>query len=122
MEICFEEQDFDGFLDTLRQYPHIEYLSEVMEHDWGQRVVRFYDPDGHMIEVGEDMKMVINRFLTSGTSGALNRGSERNPNLQLPMFKGRSHTASHLLCQQSGNGQAKPRSIFSALHSVITVK
>ena len=68
MEICFEEQDFDGFLDKLRQYPHIEYLSEVMEHDWGQRVVRFYDPDGHMIEVGEDMKIVINRFLTSGMS------------------------------------------------------
>ena len=44
MEICFEEQDL------------------------GQRVVRFYDPDGHMIEVGEDMKMVINRFLTSGMS------------------------------------------------------
>lgn len=27
---------------------------------------RFYDLDGHIIEVGEDMKMVINRFLASG--------------------------------------------------------
>lgn len=65
-EICFEEQDFDGFLDKLKKYPHIEYLGEVVEHSWGQRVIRFYDLDGHIIEVGEDMKTVINRFLASG--------------------------------------------------------
>ena len=29
-------------------------------------MIRFYDPDGHIIEVGEDMKMVIKRFLASG--------------------------------------------------------
>lgn len=66
VEICFEEQDFDGFLDKLKKYPHIEYLGEVVEHSWGQRVIRFYDLDGHIIEVGEDMKTVIKRFLASG--------------------------------------------------------
>lgn len=66
MEICFEEQDFDGFLDKLKKYPHIEYLGDMIEHSWGQRVIRFYDLDGHIIEVGEDMKMVVNRFLSSG--------------------------------------------------------
>lgn len=65
-EICFEEQDFDGFLDKLKKHPHIEYLGEVVEHSWGQRVIRFYDLDGHIIEVGEDMKTVIKRFLASG--------------------------------------------------------
>ena len=44
----------------------MEYLGEVIEHSWGQRVIRFYDPDGHIIEVGEDMKMVIKRFFASG--------------------------------------------------------
>ena len=38
----------------------------MFEHSWGQRVVRFYDLDGHIVEVGEDMKMVVNRFLASG--------------------------------------------------------
>lgn len=66
MEICFEEPDFDGFLEKLKKYPDIEFLGDVVEHDWGQRVVRFYDLDGHIIEVGEDMKMVIHRFLNSG--------------------------------------------------------
>lgn len=65
-EIVFEEQDFDGFLSKLKEYPDIEYLGEVIEHSWGQRVIRFYDLDGHIIEVGEDMKMVIKRFLSSG--------------------------------------------------------
>lgn len=29
-------------------------------------MIRFYDLDGHLIEVGEDMKMVIRRFLNTG--------------------------------------------------------
>ncbi len=66
IEICFEEQDFDSFLDKLKKYPNIECLGDMIEHSWGQRVIRFYDLDGHIIEVGEDMKMVVNRFLISG--------------------------------------------------------
>lgn len=65
-EVVFEEQDFDGFLNKLKEYPEIKYLGEVALHSWGQRVIRFYDLDGHLIEVGEDMKMVIRRFLASG--------------------------------------------------------
>jgi catechol 2,3-dioxygenase-like lactoylglutathione lyase family enzyme len=65
-EIVFEEQDFDGFLNKLREYPDIEYLGGAVEHSWGQRVIRFYDLDGHIVEVGEDMKMVIRRFLDAG--------------------------------------------------------
>ena len=66
MELAFETRDFDGFLEKLKQYPNIKRLGEVIEHSWGQRVVRFYDPDGHLIEVGENMKMVVERFLSAG--------------------------------------------------------
>ena len=66
VEIVFETSNFDEFLMKLKEYPNIEYLGEVIEHTWGQRVIRFYDLDGHMIEVGEDMKMVIQRFLSIG--------------------------------------------------------
>lgn len=68
IELCFEEEFFDNFLEKLKIYPNIEYLHDVVEHSWGQRVVRFYDLDGHIIEVGESMKMVINRFLATGLS------------------------------------------------------
>lgn len=66
IELYFEELDFDGFLDNLKEYPDIEYLGGVAEQSWGQRAIRFYDLDGHIIEVGEDMKMVVRRFLDSG--------------------------------------------------------
>ena len=65
-EVVFEEQDFDGFLNRLKEYPEIEYLGEVIEHSWGQRVIRFYDLDGHLIEVGEYMKIVVRLFLNTG--------------------------------------------------------
>lgn len=64
-EIYFEEDDFDGFAEKLREH-EIEYVHPVREHRWGQRVVRFYDPDRHIIEVGENMKTVCKRFLDSG--------------------------------------------------------
>lgn len=44
----------------------IEYVHPVIEHSWGQRVVRFYDPDKHIIEVGENIEMVCKRFINSG--------------------------------------------------------
>lgn len=66
MELCFEEAQFDAFLEKLAQHPEIVRLGDVVEHGWGQRVVRFYDPDGHLIEVGEDMGMVVRRFLDAG--------------------------------------------------------
>ena len=64
-EIYFEEDDFDGFENQLKNLD-INYVHPVKEHSWGQRVVRFYDPDCHIIEVGENIKTVCKRFLESG--------------------------------------------------------
>ena len=64
-EIYFEEDDFDQFAERLKNCD-IEYVHPIKEHSWGQRVVRFYDPDKHIIEVGENIKMVCKRFLDSG--------------------------------------------------------
>jgi len=66
IELCFEEENFDAFLKKLEGFSDLVYLTDVSESDWGQRVIRFYDLDGHIVEVGEDMKMVIKRFLDSG--------------------------------------------------------
>ena len=54
-EIYFEEDDFDAFLKRLEACS-VEYVHPVMQHAWGQRVVRFYDPDRHIIEVGENTR------------------------------------------------------------------
>ena len=64
-EVYFEEDDFDMFVENLKEFD-IKYVHPVKEHSWGQRVVRFQDPDKHIIEVGENMKAVCKRFLNSG--------------------------------------------------------
>ena len=66
VEIYFEEDDFDAFAERLKDLKNIDYVHPVIEHRWGQRVVRFYDPDRHIIEVGENIKVVCRRFLDSG--------------------------------------------------------
>ena len=65
-EIYFEEDDFESFAEKLKGLKNIDYVHPVIEHRWGQRVVRFYDPDKHIIEVGENIKFVCRRFLDSG--------------------------------------------------------
>ena len=55
-ELYFEESDIDSFVEKLEKlYPNIEYVNRLMTHSWGQKVVRFYDPDGNLIEVGTPM-------------------------------------------------------------------
>ena len=66
-ELYFEEDDFDSFAEKLKECD-VEYVHPVIEHSWGQRVVRFYDPDKHIIEVGENMQAVTRRFLANGTT------------------------------------------------------
>ena len=52
-ELYFEEQDIEAFVEKLeRLYPSVEYVNRLMTHSWGQRVIRFYDLDGNLIEVG----------------------------------------------------------------------
>lgn len=68
MELYFEEDDMDKFIEKLNKFKDIVFVHELIEHSWGQRVVRFYDPDMHVIEVGENIKMVVKRFIQSGLS------------------------------------------------------
>lgn len=52
-ELYFEERDIEGFIQKLENlYPETEYVNRLMTHSWGQKVIRFYDLDGNLIEVG----------------------------------------------------------------------
>ena len=73
-ELYFEVNDIEGFVKKLEESDfEIEFVNTLMTHSWGrtkssglrscanrsgsgdQRVVRFYDPDGNLIEVGTPM-------------------------------------------------------------------
>ena len=65
-EIYFETGDFDGFLRRLFETPSVELVHPPLEPRWGPGAARLYDPDRHVIEVGEAISDVCCRFRDSG--------------------------------------------------------
>ena len=63
-ELYFETEDMDAFYEHLESFD----ILYVHKHPWGQRVVRFYDPDGHIIEAAEKLDAVIACFTAQGMS------------------------------------------------------
>lgn len=68
MELYFEVDDFDVFIDKLHSFLDVELVHPPKKHEWHQRVVRLYDPDWHMVEVGESMRVVARRLLQEGNT------------------------------------------------------
>lgn len=66
MELYFEVDDFDGFMDRISEFEGIRFVHDPKTYEWHQRVVRLYDPDGHIIEIGEAMTAIAKRFLQQG--------------------------------------------------------
>lgn len=67
-ELYFEVQDFDAFLELLAAHPEVQLVHPPKTYDWKQRVVRLYDPDFHIVEVGESMAVIARRLLAQGLS------------------------------------------------------
>ena len=65
-EMYYVADDFDDFLAVLKDHPEIELVHPPVEHRWGQRAVRLYDPDRHILEVGESLAKVAKHFRDSG--------------------------------------------------------
>lgn len=63
-ELYFEETDFDGFVAKAKA-AGAEILSEAVM-PYGQKVLRIYDPDKHIVEIGEDMGVMMRRLFSEG--------------------------------------------------------
>lgn len=68
-ELYFETDDLDAVWERLST-AGVRVLHPLVEQPWGQRVCRVYDPDGHIVEVGEPMSAVVRRLLDQGLSVA----------------------------------------------------
>ena len=64
-ELYFEENDMDGLIKKLEssRFP-INYVNLPTEQE--RRVIRIYDPDGHIIEIAETLECVARKYLMSG--------------------------------------------------------
>ena len=53
-ELYFIENDLEEFHKKLEECSfEVKYVHKLKEYGWGQKAIRIYDPDGHMIEIGE---------------------------------------------------------------------
>lgn len=64
-EIYFECTNIQGFFETLVAQ-QVRVIHPIMEHPWGQRAFRVYDPDGHILEFAEPMSEVVLRLHREG--------------------------------------------------------
>jgi len=67
MEFCFETDAFDNIVEELSKLDLI-YLHKAIEEPWGQRTIRFYDPENNLIEIGETVSCFVKRFYNQGLS------------------------------------------------------
>jgi len=51
-ELYFEDNDIEGLIKKLESGAYfVSYVTELTEIEGGQKLVRFYDPSGNLIEV-----------------------------------------------------------------------
>ena len=55
LQLYFEHDDIDAAFEAIA--PHVEMIHPVERQEWGQRVFRLYDPDGHAVEIGEPLDL-----------------------------------------------------------------
>lgn len=67
LELYFETSDLEAVWNQLMD-ADVWAIHPLREHPWGQCAFRVYDPDGHIVEIGEPMPAVIQRFLAQGMS------------------------------------------------------
>jgi hypothetical protein len=64
-ELYFEEEDMGAISDTIKEHG-FEFVHEMVEQPWRQRVLRFYDYDQNIVEIGEPMPHVAYRLHLEG--------------------------------------------------------
>lgn len=67
-QVYFEVDNLDKVYAEMKSISNLQWVHEIKEYPWGQRGIRIYDPDRHIVEIAEDMNMVIKRFLNQGMS------------------------------------------------------
>jgi len=60
-ELYFETEDIAAVLEKMIN-EHVKLLHGLHEEPWGQKTMRFFDPDWHLIEIGERLETFIRRL------------------------------------------------------------
>jgi catechol 2,3-dioxygenase-like lactoylglutathione lyase family enzyme len=66
-ELYFECDNIEDAEQRLIDYK-VDFIHKIKEQPWRQRVIRFYDPDRHIIEVGESLEFLAFRLFKESKS------------------------------------------------------
>jgi len=66
-ELYFEYDDMEQIYEKLKA-EKVEFIHELREEPWKQWVVRFYDPDKNIIDIGESMERLVIRLYQQNNS------------------------------------------------------
>lgn len=66
-ELYFESELIEETYEKLND-EGVEFLHGIHEEPWGQRTIRFFDYDNHLIEVGEPMETFVRNMHNKGLS------------------------------------------------------
>ncbi len=64
-ELYFELDDMETLQAKLEENS-VDFIHKLKAQPWQQRVMRFFDPDGYIIEVGESLEAVVERLHEEG--------------------------------------------------------
>lgn len=68
-ELYLESAEIEKALKMLEE-SGVEFLHKIHEESWGQRTLRFFDPDNHLIEIGEPLEVFVNNMHGKGMTPA----------------------------------------------------
>jgi len=66
-ELYFEAENLEQLATGLEALG-IQFLHPLHEEPWGQRTIRIFDPDHHLIEIGEPLPVFVKRLYEQGMS------------------------------------------------------
>ncbi|HYW94801.1 MAG TPA: VOC family protein, partial [Bacteroidales bacterium] len=64
-ELYFDAPDIEAAFHILEN-AGVKFLHGLHEEPWGQRTIRFFDPDNHLLEAGEPLEVFVRNLSARG--------------------------------------------------------
>lgn len=65
LELCFETEQIEDAVEKVL-LADLRILHNLEEEEWGQYTIRFYDPEGNLVEIGESLRSMVLRMKNEG--------------------------------------------------------
>ncbi|MCF8304299.1 MAG: VOC family protein [Bacteroidales bacterium] len=69
LELYFKTRELEKAFCKLEK-EGVSFLHKIHEEPWGQRTIRFFDPDRHLIEIGEPLEVFVRNMFDKGMTAA----------------------------------------------------